>query len=37
MSDLSKGILAYADISVEGLSKEGLENMQNKVEEISNE
>ncbi|MBQ8913370.1 MAG: Rpn family recombination-promoting nuclease/putative transposase [Lachnospiraceae bacterium] len=37
MSDLSKEILANADISVEGLSKEGLENMQNKVEEISNE
>ena len=37
MSDLTKEILENTDISIEGLSEEGVENMRNKAEEISNE
>lgn len=37
MSDLTKEILENADISIEGLSEEGLKNIEIKVKEISNE
>lgn len=37
MSDLTKEILENADLSLEGLSEEGKENIQVKVNNISDE